>query len=126
MFHNLSGYDSHLFIKHLAKNGEEINCISNNEKKYISFSKEVVVDDFVNKEGKQVQVELKKSLYLRHRSTDRDEISQELADCYCKAFRMWKFAYFKSSKWRKDAILGIWKSRYFHNRSTDRDEILYK
>ena len=52
IFHNLSGYDSHL----LARNGEKINCIPNNEENYISFSKEVVVDEFSNKEGKHVQV----------------------------------------------------------------------
>jgi len=57
IFHNLSGYDSHLFITTLARNGEKINCIPNNEEKYISFSKEVVVDEFTNKEkGKHVQV----------------------------------------------------------------------
>jgi len=53
IFHNLSGYDSHLFIKKLARNREKITCIPNNEEKYISFSKEVV-DEFSNKEGKHV------------------------------------------------------------------------
>ena len=39
VFHNLSGYDSHLFIKKLSKGGrDEITCIPNNEEKYISFS----------------------------------------------------------------------------------------
>ena len=36
VFHNLSGYDAHLFIKNL---GEDIDCIPNNEERYISFSK---------------------------------------------------------------------------------------
>ena len=53
VFHNLSGYDAHLFIKKL---GGKIKCIPTNEEKYISFSKEVIVDSFVNKDGKQVHV----------------------------------------------------------------------
>ncbi|XP_072018277.1 uncharacterized protein [Amphiura filiformis] len=48
-FHNLSGYDSHLFIKNLGKTEGEIDCIPNNEEKYISFSKKIVVDSFVPK-----------------------------------------------------------------------------
>ena len=40
-FHNLSGDDSHLFIKSLGKGEGRINCISNNEK-YISFSKTII------------------------------------------------------------------------------------
>ena len=39
IFHNLSGYDSHLFIKNLGKTQGQIDCIPNNEEKYISFSK---------------------------------------------------------------------------------------
>ena len=38
-FHNLSGYDSHLFVTKLGKSEEVITCIPNNEEKYISFSK---------------------------------------------------------------------------------------
>ena len=54
IFHNLSGYDSHLFVKKLrGDDSEKINCIPCNEEKYISFSREVVVDKFVNKENKK-------------------------------------------------------------------------
>jgi len=34
IFHNLSGYDSHLFIKNLGKTQGQIDCIPNNEEKY--------------------------------------------------------------------------------------------
>ena len=50
--HNLSGFDSHLFIKNLATSEDKIKCIPNNEEKYISFSKKIKVDEFINEEGK--------------------------------------------------------------------------
>ena len=56
VFHNLSGYDSHLFIKTLGNSEGDISCISNNEENYSSFTKQVIVDKFVNKEGKEVNV----------------------------------------------------------------------
>ena len=45
IFHNLQGYDSHLFIKQLAKVDGELNCIPSTEEKYISFSKKIKVDE---------------------------------------------------------------------------------
>ena len=36
--------------------GEKVNCIPCNEEKYISFSRDVVVDKFSNDEGKEVLV----------------------------------------------------------------------
>ena len=52
-FHNLSGYDSHLFIKKLGSPNkkENIDCIPNNEEKYISFSKTIVTGQYTNKKG---------------------------------------------------------------------------
>ena len=52
-FHNLSGYDSHLFIKKLGTpdKNENIDCIPNNEEKYISFSKTIVTGQYTNKKG---------------------------------------------------------------------------
>ena len=55
-FHNLSGYDSHLFVKRLADTSGEVDCIPENEEKYITFNKYVLVDD---KDGKEVYVRLK-------------------------------------------------------------------
>ena len=56
-FHNLSNYDGHLLIKKLrGSNNEKISCIPNNEEKYISFSREIIVDEFTNTQGKRVVV----------------------------------------------------------------------
>ena len=53
-FHNLSGYDSHLFIKKIGcsiNEKENIDCIPNNEEKYISLSKTIVTGQYTNKKG---------------------------------------------------------------------------
>ena len=50
-FHNLSGYDSHLIIKKLNGSTGKIDCIPNNEEKYISFSKTIKTEEYKNKSG---------------------------------------------------------------------------
>ena len=50
-FHNLTGYDSHLFIKKLGVTEGNIDCIPNNEEKYISFSKTIKTGEYTNKKG---------------------------------------------------------------------------
>ena len=55
-FHNLEGYDSHLFVKHLADTEGDVNCIPHNEEKYITFTKNVWVDTVETKEGGNTKV----------------------------------------------------------------------
>ena len=50
-FHNLTGYDSHLFIKKLGITTGAIDCIPNNEENYISFSKTIKTGEYKNKRG---------------------------------------------------------------------------
>ena len=50
--HNLAGYDSHLFIKEQGFSEGDINCIPNNEEKYISFTKKIQVGSYTNQKGK--------------------------------------------------------------------------
>ena len=50
-FHNLTGYDSHLFIKKLGVTEGNIDCIPNNEENYISFSKTIIAGEYKNKRG---------------------------------------------------------------------------
>ena len=50
-FHNLTGYDSHLFIKKLNVTKGNIDCIPNNEENYISFSKTIKTGEYKNKKG---------------------------------------------------------------------------
>ena len=50
-FHNLTGYDSHLFIKKLNTTMGNIDCIPNNEENYISFSKTIKTGEYKNKNG---------------------------------------------------------------------------
>ena len=50
-FHNLTGYDSHLFIKKLNTTMGTIDCIPNNEENYISFSKTIISGEYKDKKG---------------------------------------------------------------------------
>ena len=57
--HNLKGYDAHLFINSLVKygyknyNSDHISCIPNNEERYISFSKKILLGTYINKKGQE-------------------------------------------------------------------------
>ena len=50
-FHNLRGYDSHLFIKKLGVTAGAIDCIPDNKENYISFSKTIKTGEYKNKNG---------------------------------------------------------------------------
>ena len=45
VFHNLSGYDAHLFIRELASYGSKMNVIAKNKENYISFSIQIEIDN---------------------------------------------------------------------------------
>ena len=65
IFHNLQGYDAHLFIKKLSCIPGGLNCIPSTEEKYISFSKKIKVDEYKSrKNGETV------SLYFEIRFID--------------------------------------------------------
>ena len=80
VFHNLSGYDSHLFIKTLGNSEEDISCIPNNEENYISFTKQVIVDKFVIEKEKEVDVkrELRFIDSFRFMTSSLDKLSSNL------------------------------------------------
>ena len=51
IFHNLAGYDAHLFIRELAKYTTGMGVIAKNTEDYISFSIKVEVDKYIDKNG---------------------------------------------------------------------------
>ena len=63
VFHNLSGYDAHLFIKELAAStdGAKMGVIAKNKEDYISFSIKVEVDKYMDKK----RIERSKEIELR-------------------------------------------------------------
>ena len=79
-FHNLYGYDSHLFTKTLENGEWHISCILNNEENNISFTKQIIVEKFVKDEGKEVIVkdELRLIDSLRFMSSNLDKLSSNL------------------------------------------------
>ena len=80
VFHSLSGSNSHLFIKTLGNSEIDHSCIPNNEENYISFTKQVIVDKFVNEEGKDVDVKRKLTFFdsLRFMASSLDKLSSNL------------------------------------------------
>ena len=52
VFHNLLGYDVHMFIKELGKHSNDtMRVIAKNTEDYISFSIDVAVDKYIGKNG---------------------------------------------------------------------------
>ena len=53
VFHNLSGYDAHLFIRELGAHTSDMEVIAKNKEDYISFSIKVPVKKYVDKNGEE-------------------------------------------------------------------------
>ncbi len=60
IFHNLEGYDAHLFVKSLGLEEGDIRCIPKTDEKYISFSKNVPMETIVSNDGKEKTICLEK------------------------------------------------------------------
>ena len=73
VFDNLSVFDSHLFIKTLENSEGDISCIPYNDENNISFTKQVIVDKYVNKGGKEVNAKLRFTDSLRFIATSCDK-----------------------------------------------------
>ena len=64
LFHNLEGYDSHLFVKSLGLTEGDIKCIPKTDEKYISFGKNILMGTFTTDDGKE------RTAYLEMRFID--------------------------------------------------------
>ena len=49
IFHNLQGYDAHLFIKKIGNLKGRFKCIPTTEEKYMSFSKSITVGNYLDR-----------------------------------------------------------------------------
>ena len=80
VFHNLSGYDSHLFIKNLGASQGNIKCIQNNEEKYISLTKDVVIDSYTVKPKQKSAQKIVEKNDVPKKTTDAttDECEQDV------------------------------------------------
>ena len=58
IFHNLSGYDAHMFITELANCGCKMGVITKHKEDYITFSENVEVDKYVNKNREEHSKEI--------------------------------------------------------------------
>ena len=81
VFHNLTGCDAHMFIKELAKQGSKMGVIAKNTKDYISFSVNVEVDKYINKnrEEKPKEITLRFIDSIKFMSSSLDYLVNNLA-----------------------------------------------
>lgn len=91
-FHNLN-YDSHLFVKQLALNSEQVDVIAQNKEKYVSFTKHILVDEIFEEGGRKRNVFLRLRFVdsFRFMSSSLAELAKNLPSCdylqlkkYCK------------------------------------------
>ena len=81
VFHNLAGYDAHLFIRELSKYMTGMGVIAKNTEDYISFSIKVEVDKYVDKEGNKrtKEMELRFIDSVKFMSSSLDSLVNNLA-----------------------------------------------
>ncbi|XP_057313055.1 uncharacterized protein LOC130654451 [Hydractinia symbiolongicarpus] len=95
IFHNLSGYDAHLFIRELGEkyDTEDIGCIAENTEKYISFNVKIKVPiagmGYGNGETyKKIEIRFIDS--CRFMASSLEKLASNLDDEQCKNLR-WYF-----------------------------------
>ena len=78
VFHNLSGYHTHLFIRELGAHDMEV--IAKNKEDYISFSIKVPVDSYIDKNGEEKDklIELRFIDSFKFMSSSLDSLTKNL------------------------------------------------
>ena len=81
IFHNLSGYDAHMFIKELANCGSRMGIIAKNKEDYITFLISVEVDKYIDKNGEErsKEIELRFIDSFKFMSSSLDSLVNNLA-----------------------------------------------
>ena len=80
VFHNLSGYDAHLFIMELGGQASDMEVITKNKEDYISFSIKVPVDSYIDKNGEEKDklIELRFIDSFKFMSSSLDSLAKNL------------------------------------------------
>ena len=88
VFHNLSRYDAHLFIRELGRHSRDMGVIAKNKEDYISFSVEVAVDRYVDNLGneKEKLIELRFIDSFKFMSPSLDSLTRNLVGGSHKMF----------------------------------------
>ena len=81
VLHNLSGYDAHMFIKELADCGSKMGVIAKNKEDYITFSLNVEVNKYIDKDGEErgKEIELRFIDSFKFMSSSLDSLVNNLA-----------------------------------------------
>ena len=79
IFHNLSGYNTHLFIRELGKETNKIGVITENKEKYISFTTNVMVDESQDEgKTKEKKIQLRFIDSFRFMASSLDSLTNNL------------------------------------------------
>ena len=88
VFHNLSGYNAHLFIRELGAHTSDMEVIAKNKEDYISFSIKVTVEKYIDKkdEEKEKLIELRFIDSFKFMSSSLDSLTKNLVSSGKKLF----------------------------------------
>ena len=79
VFQNLSGYDAHLFVRELGEETNKIGVIAKNKEDYISFTIDVVVDEYQDKDKtKEKKIQLRFIDSMKFMASSLDSLTSNL------------------------------------------------
>ena len=111
VFHNLTGYDAHLFIRELAKYMTGMGVITKNKEDYISFSIKAEVDKYINKDGNEhtKERELRFIDSIKFMSSSLDSLVNNLAR---EGHEFWGFESYNDRQCKLLIRKGIYPYKY--------------
>ena len=114
VFHNLAGYDAHLFIRELAKYTKDVGVIAKNMEDYISFSIKVEADRYVdkNREEKYKEIDLRFIDSFKFMSSSLDSLLNNLGR---GGHKFWGFEKYSNSQRELLIKKGIYPYEYMDN-----------
>ena len=123
VFHNLSGYDAHMFIKELANCGSKMSAIAKSKEDYINFLVNVEVDKYIdkNEEKKSKEIELRFIDSFKFMSSSLDSLVNNLAR---GNNRLFGFEDYNESQYKLLIRKGIYPYEYMDDWNRFKETIL--